>query len=494
MRLGELLLKIGLECPEELENKIVSAIVTDSRKVTKDCIFVCIRGSSFDGHDHIEEAIRAGASVIVAEKVRGVCVGGAATIIVENTRHTASLLYNVWYGEPAADLKVIGVTGTNGKTSVTLMIRQIFEDAGYPCGLLGTVGYFSVSGRKLLEADMTTPDPETLYWALAQMKSDGAEYVIMEVSSHALAQNRTDAINFDTAVFTNLTEDHLDFHKGMEGYYKAKEKLFTQCRRAVVNVDDAAGRRIFRSFQNRIADIRSCSMEEGDFCALFPRINGPSGCEYAFKTANGIYRVFLPLAGEFQIINSLEAAAVALMHGIPIEKLRATLGNIRGISGRMERLVAHEKQNFDIFIDYAHTPDALEKLLRSVRNFKSDRSRVILLFGCGGERETEKRRMMGQIASRLADVVIITSDNSRKEDTDKIIADILRGIDKEKEYTVIRDRKEAIEEAVSVYARRGDILLLAGKGHEKYQIDATGKHSLDEREIVKEALLKLYEK
>ena len=494
MRLGELFLKVGLECPKDLENKIASAIVTDSRKVIKDCIFVCIRGTQCDGHDHIEEAIKAGASVIVAENVRGVCVGGAAAILVENTRHTASLLYNVWYGEPAADLKVIGVTGTNGKTSVSLMLRQIFEDAGYPCGLLGTVGYFSVSRRKLCDGDMTTPDPQTLYWALAQMKSDGAEYVIMEVSSHALAQSRTDAINFDTAIFTNLTEDHLDFHKDMEGYYKAKEKLFTQCRRAVVNVDDAAGRRIFRSFKDRIADLRTCSGEEGDFCALFPKINGSAGSEYALKTANGIYRVFLPLAGEFQIVNSLEAAAVALMHGIPIEKVRVSLENMRGISGRMERIAAHEEQNFDIFIDYAHTPDALEKLLRSVRNFKPDRSRLIVLFGCGGEREIEKRRMMGQIASRLADTVIITSDNSRGENTDKIISDILKGIDKEKEYTVIKDRREAIEQAVRVYARRGDILVLAGKGHERYQIDATGKHSFDEREIIKEALSKLYEK
>lgn len=493
MRFGELFDAVGLQCPPELEARAASGIVTDSRKVTKDCIFVCIRGTRCDGHEHIEEAIVAGAAVIVAENVRGVCVGGAAIILVENTRHTASLLYNAWFGKPAEDIKIIGVTGTNGKTSVSLMLREIFERAGYPCGLLGTVGYFSVSGRKLCEAEMTTPDPETLYWALSEMKRDGAEYAFMEVSSHALAQCRTDAITFDTAVFTNLTEDHLDFHKDMESYYKAKEKLFTQCRRAVVNTDDAAGRRLFRSLEGSGVDVRSCSLDKGDYCALLSRDNGAYGSEYALKTVNGIYRVFLPLAGEFQIINSLEASAVALMHGIPIDRLRSALSDMRSISGRMERLTAHEKQNFDIFIDYAHTPDALEKLLKSVRGFKSDKARIVLLFGCGGEREIQKRRLMGQIASRLADLVIVTADNSRGEDTDRIISDILKGIDKEKQYAVIKDRREAIEQAVSIYARKGDILILAGKGHETYQIDAEGKHHFDEREIVREALDKLYE-
>ena len=494
MRLGELFENVGIECPDGLEQKIVSGIVTDSRKAFKDCIFVCVRGLENDGHRHIEEAIKAGAAVIVAENVRGVCVGGAAIVLVENTRHTASLLYNAWYGEPTKELKIIGVTGTNGKTSVTLMLKQIFERAGYSCGLLGTVGYFSVGGRKLSGGEMTTPDPETLYRSLRQIRDDGGEYVFMEVSSHALAQSRTDAIIFDTAVFTNLTEDHLDFHASMEAYYKAKEKIFSQCRRAVVNIDDAAGRRIFRSFEKSGIEIKSCSADKGDFCALFGKSLRANRSEYALKTENGIYRVSLPLSGEFQIMNSLEAAAVALMHGIPIRTVREALGNMPTIPGRMELVRAHERQSFDIFIDYAHTPDALEKLLKSVRSIKRDNGRLILLFGCGGERETEKRKTMGQIASRLADTVIITSDNSRREDTDKIISDILRGIDKEKEYTIIKDRREAIEQAISRYVRQGDVLVLAGKGHEKYQIDASGKHDFDERQIINEALIKLYEK
>lgn len=494
MRFGELLHEVGLECPPSLEERKASGIVTDSRKVTKDCIFVCIRGGSCDGHDHINDAIDAGAAIIVAENVRGVCVGGAAIILVENTRLTASLLYNAWYGCPTRGVKVIGVTGTNGKTSVCQMLLQIFEAAGYPCGYIGTVGCTSVSGRKLCEAEMTTPDPAVLYHSLWEMRRDGVEYIFMEVSSHALAQCRADAIEFDTAVFTNLTEDHLDFHRDMENYYKAKEKLFSMSRRAVVNIDDAAGRRLLRSLKSRGADVKSCSLDEGDFCAILPRSRGAAGTEYALKTANGIYRVFLPLLGEFQVMNSLQAATVALTHGIPIERVRVALADMKPISGRMERSVLHPRQSFEIIIDYAHTPDALEKLLKSVRDIKDDSGRIVLVFGCGGEREREKRRAMGQIASRLADLVIVTSDNSRRENVDFIIQDILKGIDKEKEYTVIKDRRRAIELAVTKYIRKGDVLVLAGKGHETYQIDGEGKHHFDEREIVKEALSKLYDK
>lgn len=493
MRFGELLSEVGLRCPADVEEKTVTDIVTDSREVTKDSIFVCICGGVSDGHDHVEKAIEAGAAVIVAEKVRGVCVGGAAIILVENTRLTASLLYNVWYGKPAADLKIIGVTGTNGKTSTARMLLEIFENAGYPCGFLGTVGYMSVGRQLISEAQMTTPDPRTLYLALTQMKREGAQYVFMEVSSHALSQSRVGAIRFDTAVFTNLTEDHLDYHKDMESYYNAKKKLFEQSQRAVVNIDDAYGERLFGYLKDRGADVKSCSLDKGDFCALFSRSSDLAGSEYVLKCANGTYRVSLPILGSFQIMNSLEAASVALLHGIPIESIRDTLRSFGGISGRMERLEAHPKQNFDIIIDYAHTPDALEKLLRSVKEIKDDRASTVLVFGCGGEREKEKRRLMGQIASSLADICIISSDNPRSEDPHKIILDILKGVDKEKAYTVIEDRAEAIGQAVR-YAKKGDVVVLAGKGHELYQIDSDGKHHFDEREIVREALKKLYEK
>ncbi len=503
MRLGKLFSTAGIECPENLLDLEVSAIVTDSKKVVENCIFVCLCGVLCDGHDYIDEAIRAGASVIVAEKVRGECVGGAAAILVENTRHTASLLYSAWYENPAKDMKIIGITGTNGKTSVSYMLLDIFEKAGYRCGLIGTVGTLSAERRKIDREDvgednMTTPSPRVLYQTLSLMKQDRVEYVFMEVSSHALAQCRTDAILFECAVFTNLTEDHLDFHKNMEEYYKAKEKLFTQSLRAVVNIDGEAGRRLVRFLRESKREFKTCSLKEGDFYALLPKTTSELNTEYSLKTPSGEYRVFLPLSGEFQVINSLQAASVALIHNISAEQVLSALATMKSIPGRMEGVSLHPKQSFNIFIDYAHTPDALEKLLICARNIrklseKEKKGKIILVFGCGGEREREKRKIMGQIASRLAELVVVTSDNSRNEDTREIIEQILKGIDKEKAYTVIEDRREAIEKAVCEYADEGDILLLAGKGHENYQIDKQGKHPFEEKEIIKAALMKRFE-
>ena len=503
MKFEELLAKVDIECPAWLYGREVSAIVTDSAKAIKDCIFVCLRGSRCDGHDHIDDAVAAGAVVIVAEKVRGVSVGGAALTLVNNTRLCASLLYNAWYGSPSEDMKIIGVTGTNGKTSVTWMLKALFEAEGYSCALIGTLGIYcgekALGSRELSVSNMTTPDPQILYSALAEMKREGVEYVFMEVSSHALTQCRTDAINFDCAVFTNLSEDHLDYHGDMESYYRAKEKLFFRSRRAVVNIDDAAGRRLVRTLREGQNELVTCSRTEGDFCAFLTSAIKPCGSfgtEYTLKikTAQASIGVFLPnFSGEFQIMNSLEATAVAFTYGISAERISETFAKMQGVRGRMEAVRAHERQNFSIFIDYAHTPDALEKLLRSIRAQREDGSRIILVFGCGGNRDRYKRRVMGQIASRLADITVITSDNSRNEEPTEIIKDILKGIDKEKRYTVIEDRRSAIRRAIFEYTAAGDILVLAGKGHEAYEIDREGVHAFDERQIIREALAELFE-
>ena len=499
MTFYELMSRAGLECPRELYDREVSGIVTDSRKATKNCIFVCLRGSRYDGHDHIEQAIEAGAAVIVAEKVRGVREGGAALTFVNNTRLCASLLYNEWFGRPSDDLTIIGVTGTNGKTSVTNMLNAVFSGAGYPCATIGTLGIYSrgkrLDGTELSVSNMTTPDPETLYGALAQMRSDGVRYVFMEVSSHALVQCRTDAISFDCAVFTNLSEEHLDLHGDMESYYKAKEKLFLQSRRAVVNIDDAAGWRLFRSLRMDADLKKSCSAHRGDFCALFDSHRCAGELLYRVLEDEREYEISLPsLSGEFQVMNSLEAIAVARMYGISPESISSSLASMSGVKGRMERVVAHRNQKIDIFIDYAHTPDALERVLVSAKALKRDvKSKIVLLFGCGGERDRGKRRIMGQVASRLADLVVVTSDNSRGEDPNGIIREILSGIDKEKPYVVIPDRKEAIDRAIREYTDEGDLLLLAGKGHECYEIDRDGVRAFDEREIVRDALTRLYD-
>ena len=490
MRLSELFGRAGLEYPPELGGLDVTKIVTDSRQVTPGCLFLCIKGLHSDGHGYVNDAIKAGAAVIVAEQVRDACVGGAAAyIMLENTRRVAALLYNAWYGDPVSKLKIIGVTGTNGKTSVCFLLTELFRAAGYRCGLVGTVCCQSADGRALPPqnadslANMTTPDPEELYRLLAVMAQDGAEYVFMEVTSHALALCKADAILFDTAVFTNLTQDHLDFHQTMEEYFSAKRRLFDRCRRAVINTDDEAGRRLWA--QVRCPAV-TCSVTEGDYCALDRESRGIDGSVYRLKAPKGEIPIVLGIPGGFSVMNSLEATAVALEYGISPATVQRVLQSTGGVTGRMERLPT-DGTPLSVLIDYAHTPDALEKLLRSVWEFRRPTERIVLLFGCGGDRDRSKRKEMAQIASRFSDFVIVTSDNSRSESPEQIFSDIMKGLDKEKPYAVIRDRRGAIQFAV-LHARPGDILILAGKGHETYEIDAQGRHPFDERRIVREAL------
>ncbi|MBQ8331543.1 MAG: UDP-N-acetylmuramoyl-L-alanyl-D-glutamate--2,6-diaminopimelate ligase [Clostridia bacterium] len=489
MKVSELFGRAEMEYPPELGDIEITEIVTDSRQVKDGCLFLCIRGLHTDGHEYVEDAIKAGAKVIVAEQVRDACVGGAAARIVrKNTRKSAALLYNAWYGNPTEKLTIIGVTGTNGKTSVCSMLFELFRAAGYRCGIIGTVCCRSADGRSLSHskngglANMTTPDPEELYAMLAEMAADGVQFVFMEVTSHALALHKVDAIRFDTAIFTNLTRDHLDFHGEMEEYYQAKKRLFSLCRQALIHLADETGKRLLRELD---CPVLTYSVGEGDYCALIRKRKGMEGFRLLITSPEESFETDLPLVGEFSVQNALAASAVALAYGIPSKTVCRVLSGTQGAVGRMERLTLSPPAPFSVLIDYAHTPDALEKLLRSVRDCRVGEERIVLLFGCGGERDRGKRKEMAIIASRLADRVILTSDNSRGEDPDQIFADILKGMDKEKEYTVIRDRREAIAYGVE-NARKGDILILAGKGHETYEINGEGRRAFDEREIVRE--------
>ena len=487
----ELLLPLGLECPKELFGVEVAKVTANSKEVVENSIFICVKGVYDDGHRYIQEAIDAGAKIIVAENVRNECVGGAALLYANNTRSIASLLYNLWYSDPVSKMKFIGVTGTNGKTSVAYMLFTILEAAGYKAGLIGTVECLSV-GRRAVTADgnMTTPSPQELYRILKEMSDDGVEYVVMEVSSHALAQCRTEPIYFDVAIFTNLSEEHLDFHKDMEDYYRAKERLFLQCKSAVVNIDDGAGKRLYTFLTERGIFKKSCSHREGDFCALDGK-SSRQGIEYVLIKDNdrcNAQTVRCCVCGDFQVMNSLQAIAAAELCGVDSSVSCLALENMNSISGRLERISASSEDGVSVFIDYAHTPDALEKLLRSVRAMQPKDSRIILVFGCGGNRDRSKRKIMGQIASRLADFVVVTSDNSRNESSEEIIKEILKGIDKEKEFAVIESRRKAIFDAIVCYARKNDTVILAGKGHETYEITAEGKFPFDERLIAKEAL------
>jgi len=493
MKLSVLFERASLAYPPEMGDIEIENIVSDSRKVGRGSLYVCIRGLHVDGHQKIGEAITKGAAVIVAEPVRDVFVGGAAAIYVENTRSVLARLCHAWYENPADRLTVVGITGTNGKTSVAWMLSRLFTALGFRCGLVGTV--LCESAGRVLEAlpsnplaNMTTPDPEQLYAMLAEMVRDGVTHVFMEVTSHALALGKCDAISFDMAVFTNLTQDHLDFHGSMEAYFHAKETLFSMCRRAVVCIDDDAGMRIYQKMKNKAV---SCSQTRvADYMASNIEYMGSDGCRYVWQTPQGSFPLFVPLAGKFSVINSLEAAAVAYEFGISAVRVSLALSKIEPVPGRMDRVRTENNHGIAVFIDYAHTPDALEKLLQSI-----DRStgRITLVFGCGGERDRSKRREMAQVACRLADFVVVTSDNSRSEPPEQIFRDIMRGIDKEKPHILIPDRREAIRYAIA-NARRGDTVLLAGKGHERYEITFDGKHPFDERAIAAEALGEFFPK
>ena len=481
----------------------VTGIECKSGEVREGDIFVAVKGLRHDSHKDIDEVISRGASAAVvsedAVKDGDIEPDGKTIpiILVKNTRAALAQIYSAWYGEPQMNLKMIGVTGTNGKTSVSRLIYEILRGAGISCGIIGTLGCES-AGREISirsrdpEANMTTPEPRELFAILAEMVRDGCEYVVMEVSSHALLQSRVEPIIFDTAIFTNLSEDHLDIHGDMESYFSAKARLFDKSRRAIINYDDKYGRRLAERLE---IPTYNCSAEGRD-CPIFAedvRLHGERGIEYKLVSGEMRLRIRSPLFGGFNVMNTMEAALSARLCGVKSSVIKECISSFGGIRGRCERLKIDKKIDFSVFIDYAHTPDALEGLLRSVRGFAREGQRLVLLFGCGGDRERQKRPIMGRIASVMADVTVITSDNSRSEEPADIISDILSGIDDTDGgiCRVIEDRRDAIEYVIRT-ARRGDIILLAGKGHEEYEIDKGGKRPFSERELVREFVSRYY--
>lgn len=487
MRLVELC--EGIEIPKECENLEISGVKTDSRRIEKGDLFICIRGLHVDGHSFVREAVEKGAAAVLVCEDYEEQHDGVLLLKSENTRRAAAFIYNAWYGKPTDRLHVVGVTGTNGKTSVTFMLRAIFESALYRCGLIGTVSCYS-AGRRLSVpsedplANMTTPDPEALYRMLAEMVKDGVEYVFMEVTSHALALSKVDAIHFDAAVFTNLTPEHLDFHGDMEAYFETKKRLFRMCDSAVLNLDDAYGARLRDTLSCRLV---TCSAMGGpaDYMATQICDRGVDGNEYRLLGPQKRFSVRTPIPGAFSVINSLQAAACASMMGISASVIMTALGALSGIDGRMERVRLGVLADYSVFIDYAHTPDALENLLRTARGFCQKEERIVLLFGCGGDRDRSKRETMGRLAAQYADFIILTSDNSRGEEPMDIICEIQKGL-LGSNYVIIPERRRAIEFAVRE-AHEGDVILLAGKGHEEYEIDRAGKRFFSEKQIAAEA-------
>ncbi len=449
-------------------------LTCDSRRVEKGFAFVCISGTVADGHKFALNAEEAGATVIIAEKP----TGAKNEIIVDDTRRVYATMSANFFGNPSKRLKLVGVTGTNGKTSVTYMLKAIIESKGYKTGVIGTIQ--NLIGDRVVESSNTTPDAYGLNKLFREMVDEGCAYAIMEVSSHALDQKRVFGLDFEVCAFTNLTQDHLDYHISMENYFLAKKKLFSMCKTAVINLDDEYGRRL-------ASDIDCVTYAVNDRTSTFSA-NGinmkPDGIEYEMVADYTIKRMRLKTGGKFSVYNSLCASVCAEKLGFSLDEISEALGKMEGVKGRAE--VVPTGRDFTMIIDYAHTPDGLSNILSTFAELK--KGRLVCLFGCGGDRDATKRPIMGSIASRMSDFVIVTSDNPRTEEPSKIINDILQGMKGLKTpYVVIENRIDAIKYAVQ-NAKTDDIIVLAGKGHETYQILSTGKIHLDEREVIAEAL------
>lgn len=454
----------------------VTFITDNSSKVTEGCIFICIEGKHFDGHTKAAEALEKGAAAVVVQKDLGL----EKQILVENTRSAYAHICAAFYDHPERKIRIIGVTGTNGKTTSCFILKSILDGMGHKTGLIGTVK--NIVGDKEYPAVLTTPDCYELFGLFDEMVKAECEYCVMEVSSQAIDQHRVDGIHFEAAIFTNLTQDHLDYHGTFENYKAAKRKLFENSSLAVVNIDDESA-----SFMTEGIDCRkvtfSVNNDKCDYSAKNIRISS-SGVKYELVSNSNIGRVKFAVPGNFSVYNSMGAAVCLIEMGLDFKAVLDALALCVGVPGRMEVVPADVP--YTILIDYAHTPDGLENVLKCVREITE--GKVICVFGCGGDRDKTKRPIMGEIAARLSDVAVVTSDNPRSEDPEAIIEDIKAGIGRGGAKLIVdSDRKDAIKKALKI-AGAGDIVVLAGKGQETYQILASGKIHFDEREVIAQIL------
>ncbi|MDR0930582.1 MAG: UDP-N-acetylmuramoyl-L-alanyl-D-glutamate--2,6-diaminopimelate ligase [Clostridiales bacterium] len=450
----------------------LSGVAIDSRKVKPGDVFVAIRGYVTDGHNYIKQAEASGAAYIVCEEqVEGIQI---PQIVVEDSRQACADLACRLYDYPADKMKIIGVTGTNGKTTVTHLIKRMIEESGKKVGLIGT--NYNLIGDEKIEAHRTTPEAVELQGLLREMLDKGCEYVVMEVASHALYLKRVAGITFEAGAFTNLTQDHLDFHNTMDEYFEAKASMFNQTRHKIINIDDDYAARLSEgaftiSATDSAADMYACDVE---FTSV--------GMKFNLNYKGEKKSVSAPLVGKFNLSNLLVAFGVSVTLGVDVDSAIKAIAGFEGVCGRMELIPTN--RDFTIVIDYAHTPDGLKNALIAL---KTEGHRLVVVYGCGGDRDRTKRPIMGGIAAEYADFSVITSDNPRTEEPSAIIDDILEGVEKTSHMVVIPNRREAIEYAIkNAWAK--DIILLAGKGHEDYQILADKTIHFDEHEIIDEIL------
>lgn len=475
----------GLKVKGDLEIEI-QGIADNSKKVERGFLFVAIKGFKVDGHKFIENAIESGATAIMIEEgcnLKEIKIPTGITVVMaKNTREALAICANNFYGKPSTKLKLIGVTGTKGKTTTTYMIKEILEKAGKKVGLIGTIATY-INGKKIKDSDRTTPESLELQQLFSQMAEQGVEYVVMEVSSQSLKLHRVDGCEFDIVLFTNFSEDHIspNEHPDMEDYFKSKAKLFEMCKTGIINTDDLKGIELLKLFPDN--NITTYGIDNyANVLAKDITITN-SYVDFKVKIIDRNERIKTCIPGRFSVYNSLAAICVAQKVGVPVETIKEALESVR-VPGRSE--LVDNKLEIPIMIDYAHSPESLQNILQAVKSYT--RGRVISVFGCGGDRDTSKRAIMGEISGRIADFTFITSDNPRTEDPKKIVAQIEEGMKKTKgKYAVVVDRVEAIRQAIKM-ANKRDIIVLAGKGHELYQEIDGVKHPFDERIIVKDLI------
>ncbi len=474
MKLSEVLQNVTVLNDYTEKDIEINSLSFDTRNLQNGALFVAISGYRWDGNAFIEKAINAGAAAVICEKKPN---KEGPWIVVEDTRRALAQISANWFGNPAKEMTILGVTGTNGKTTTTYLLKQMLENLGEAkVGLIGTNQ--NMIGDDVIASKRTTPESYDLHELFRSMADAGCKYVVMEVSSHALMLERVYGIEFKVGIFTNLSQDHLDFHGDMNRYREAKGKLFEQCETGVFNIDDEAGMH-FAQHATCQKFTYSENKVEADLLAQNIRIM-PEYIEFEALILGGINRVRLPIPGGFNIYNALGVIACGLVLGFSLLDTTVSLRDVAGVRGRVE--IVKTPMSYTVVIDYAHTPNALENILMTAREFAENR--VICVFGCGGDRDREKRPIMGSIASNLADLVIVTSDNPRTESPEEIIEEIELGMTEQNKKKIIEiDREKAIRYALKE-GKVGDVIVLAGKGHETYQEIGLDRFHFDEREVI----------
>jgi len=479
-KLQDLLADVEVVKTIRAEDVNVRGIAFNSQLVRPGFMFVAIPGAKADGHDYIVEAVKRGAAVVVAEREEAVGAEVAA-VIVKACREALGAIAAAFYEDPSSRINVVGVTGTNGKTTVAYIVYELLRKAGFHPGLIGTIEYRI--GERRIASQNTTPESLEVHRMLAELEAEGGRVMVMEVSSHALDQGRVDRVRFKVAVFTNLSRDHTDYHETMKAYRHAKMKLFDKVTgdgAAVLNIDDDLGAELAR--RERCCAL-TYSVEADAMLTVQDVQSSLSGSTFTWSWGEGSAAVNLPLVGRHNIYNFLAAAGAAMRLGVDPHMIAEAASGLAGVPGRLERI--DEGQDFVVFVDYAHTDDALEKVLASLKQLEG--GSIILVFGCGGDRDRTKRPAMAAVAGRMADFVVVTSDNPRSEEPPAIIEDIKAGFDSGANYVVEPDRRKAIARAVAE-AGPGDIVLIAGKGHETYQVFSDGVTHFDDREEARNAI------